>query len=59
MACSLAWAPKSTVSDESMRATDESRADPGPELPVYQATVSDAPLTSVVGGEPGPTRSGG
>ena len=61
IACSLAWAPKLTVSEVSMRAVDEARAEPGPELPVYQATVFDAPLTSDVadpGGVP-PTRSGG
>ena len=31
-----------------MRAVDDARAEPGPELPVYQATVFDAPLTSDV-----------
>ena len=44
-----------------MRTVEEARAVPGPELPVYQATVLAEPLTSVVAdpsGEP-PTRSGG
>src|SRR5438445_7324052 len=44
-----------------MRTVDEARAVPGPELPVYQATVLAEPLTRVVAdpsGEP-PTRSGG
>ena len=60
-ACPWAWAPKSTGSEVWMRAVDEARAEPGPELPVYQATVFDAPLTSDVadpGGVP-PTCSGG
>src|SRR5665213_347239 len=59
IACSLACAPYCTVCDESIRAVDDARAEPGPELPVYQETVSAVPLTSDVAepnGEP-PTRS--
>src|SRR5437868_1513056 len=43
-----------------MRTVDEARAVPGPELPVYQATVLAEPLTSVVADPSGelPTRSG-
>ena len=61
MACSLAWTPILTVSEVSIRAVDDARAEPGPELPVYQATVFAAPLTSDVADPNGvpPTRSGG
>src|ERR1700759_1805187 len=61
MACLLAWAPNCTVCEESTRTVEVERAEPGPELPVYQATVLAEPLTRLVAdpsGEP-PTRSGG
>src|SRR5438477_220879 len=60
IACSLACAPYCTLCDWSMRTVDEARAVPGPELPVYQATVLAEPLTSVVADPSGelPTRSG-
>src|SRR5580704_17175781 len=63
IAVSLACAPYSTVTDWSIRAVDDARAeDSGPGLPVYHDTVfADVPLTRVVAlpnGEP-PTRTGG
>ena len=62
IADSLACAPYCTVIAESIRAVDEARADPGPELPVYHCTVlADVPATSDVAelsGEP-LTRKGG
>ena len=57
----MAWAPNCTVCDESTRTEAVERADPGPELPVYQPTVLAEPLTRLVAeasGEP-LTRSGG
>ena len=47
--------------DESIRAVDDARADPGPELPVYQATVLAEAVTSDVAELNGVplTRSGG
>src|SRR5262249_35858426 len=61
IACSLACAPNCTVCDESTRTVELARADPGPELPVYQATVLAEPFTRVVALPSGvvPTRSGG
>src|SRR5665213_81413 len=62
IACSLACAPYWTVTAWSTRADDEARAEPGPELPVYQVTVlAGVPLISVVAelSEAPPTRSGG
>ena len=61
IADSLACAPYCTVIEESIRAVDDARADPGPELPVYQDTVLALPFTSDVAelnGDP-LTRSGG
>src|SRR5262249_5900724 len=46
--CSLACAPNCTTCEESMRAVEDARAVPGPELPVYQATVLADPFTSEV-----------
>src|SRR5665213_290535 len=62
IADSLACAPYCTVIAESMRAVDEARADPGPELPVYHCTVlAGVPATSDVAELNGVplTRSGG
>ena len=62
IADSLACAPYCTVMAGSIRAVDEARADPGPELPVYHCTVlADVPATSdgaELNGVP-LTRSGG
>src|SRR5215472_1434087 len=61
IACSLAWAPNCTVCEESTRTVEVARAGPGPELPVYQATVLAEPFTRLVAdAKGGPfTRNGG
>src|SRR5689334_9372553 len=61
IACSLACAPNCTVCESSTRTVAEERAEPGPELPVYQATALAEPLANVVAEESGDpdTRNGG
>src|ERR1700712_5000520 len=62
MACSLARAPYCTVTDWSIRAIDDARAELAPFSPVYHCTVFAAvPLVSTVAVANGdvPTRSGG